>query len=484
MSDRKIKSGHGKTNVVAIVAEETGLKAVQLAREGRCLAVRWARSSDGVQKDLGRFAEQCGFAASGTKKRPGKVSVAGFNSSHVIFYRADMPALKSQELGAMIRLQAESRLPLPADQMEFAWKIGGVRDGQVSVTIAAAKRDGLESFVSEVRGFSPSRIMLNCEGVVKAWRMYFSGGDDTAAILSIGQRGAELCLSERGRLVNSVSLDIGMEDLCNGDGSGGLLGVRERLAQDMRSVLELFGYADAGGVPVFVLSDGDSAVEGIVTSLKSAGLNATSVLPDMDKVKSESDFGIREFYEYRVPIGLASIAIDGETETLGVFDGLYVPAGKKVKRHWYRSLIVTGVIAAVMMVLLAAAHIASDVVIEKRLAKVQATPEFQELIVRQRLIREVARQRPDLLELVKKINSIEGDGIMLHGIEFVRGRPVTIKGQSDNAEKVYKFEENLLAAKGIEKSDSPMNMKKEQKGDKFTFTMTFNYRSFTKKSGK
>ena len=73
---------------------------------------------------------------------------------------------------------------------------------------------------------------------------------------------------------------------------------------------------------------------------------------------------------------------------------------------------------------------------------------------------------------------------MLHGIEFVRGKPVTIKGVAPGAEQVYKFEENLLAAKGIEKSDSPMSMKKEQKGDKFAFTMTFNYRGFTRKSSR
>jgi len=486
MSERKRKSGHGKTDIVAIVAEETGLKAVELARRGRCLAVRWARSSDGLQRDLGRFAEQCGFAASaasGTKKRSGKVSVAGFNSSRVIFYRLDMPAVKSQELGSMIRLQAESRLPLAADQMELAWRTGDVRDGEVSVTIAAAKRDGMEAFVGNVRGFEPSRIMLNCEGIVKAWRMFFSGGDETAVIVSLGRRSAELCLSQRGVLANAVSLDIGTDELCGGDPAEQMR-ARERFVQDLRSVLELFGYSDVGDVPVFVLSDGGSAIGEIATCLASAGLNAAAAVPDMDMVTSDSEFGLEDVYEYRIPMGLGSIALDGAAETLDVFAGVYEPAGKKAGRRWYRSLKVTGTIAMVILMLLAGVHIAADVVSEKRLAKLQGTPEFQELIVRQRLIREVARQRPDLLELVKKINSIEGDGTMLHGIEFVRGRPVTIKGQSDNYENVFKFEENFLAVKGIEKSDSPMNMKKEQKGDKYTFTMSFNYKSFTKKSSK
>jgi hypothetical protein len=487
MSERKKKSGYGKADVVAIVQQGDSLKAVQIGREGRSMSIHWARSSYGGRGALVRFAQECGLSVSAgaaAKKKSGKRSVAGFNSSHVIFYRADMPAVKSQELGAMIRLQAESRLPLPADQMEFAWKVGEIRDGQVGVTIAAAKRDGLEFFVNEVRDFSPSRILLNSEGVVRAWHKYFSGGDETAVILSIGKRGAELCLSQQGQLVNAVSLDIGMDDLCNGDGLGGQVGVRERLVQDMRSVLELFGCNDGGEVPLFVLSDGGSDIEGIVSSLQSSGLNATSVLPDMDKVASDNDFGIREFYEYLVPIGLASIALEGEAETLNVFDGLYQPVGKKVKRHKYRSVVVSSLIAVVMLVLFAAAHIASDVVMEKRLAKIQATPEFQELIVRQKLIRDVARQRPDLLELVKKINSIEGDGVMLHGVEFVRGQPVAIKGQADNYEKVFKFEEKVLATKGIEKSDTPMSMKKDPKGDKFTFTITFNYKGYTKKSSK
>lgn len=484
MSNRKTKIGHGKTDIVAIVQQGHELKAVRVAREGRCMSVLWARRSDGGQGDIGRFAVQCGLSGAvgaGTRKKSRRMSVVGFDSSRVMFYRLEMPAVKSQEFGAMVRLQAESRLPLPADQMRLAWKTGRVRDGQVSVTIAAGRREGLEGFVDDVRAFEPLKIVLNCEAVVKAWRTYFSGGDETAVIVNIAGRSTDICLSDDGQLINAVSLDIGMDDLCAVDEPLEQMKVRERFAQDLRSVLELFGYSDSRDVPLFVLSDGGHTIDDIVTSLVSAGINAAVAEPDTDKVTSDSGFGVGELYEYRVPIGLASIALDGETETLDVFDGLYWPSGKKARLHWFRSPVVTGVIAALMLVLLAGTYIAVDVVSEKRLAKMQGTAQFQELIVREWLVKAVARERPDLLELLKNINSVEGNGVMLHGVEFVLGQSVIIHGQSSGDEQVYKFQEKLLGVKGISKSDRPMSMKKEPKGDKYTFTMVFNYKGFTHK---
>ena len=94
------------------------------------------------------------------------------------------------------------------------------------------------------------------------------------------------------------------------------------------------------------------------------------------------------------------------------------------------------------------------------------------------LINRVARERPDLFGLLKKLNSVEGGGVQLDTFEFKKGSPVSIKGQVSNPEQAYQFQENLLKQAGIKG-----NMTLEKKGEdkKRCFTITFHYKHFTSK---
>jgi hypothetical protein len=474
------------TDVVAIAQEEDKLKGVRLVRQGEALRLCWTKSAEADTAKVETFAAECDLpvrTAAPTEKDKDRVAVVGFDSAGAVFYRINVPAVKEEEIRAIVELQVETRLPLPAEQIEFAWRPQTAQDGQVAVTIAAAKREHLREFVETVRGFEPSSIMLDCEGIVRAWRAFFSGGYETTVVVSMGLRNTRVCLAEDGRLVNAMSLDIGTEDFPRDGGAAAGMEAAERLTQDMRGVLELFGYAEPTIVPVLVLSDGGPVTKSVVSFLSSAGFAVKAAVPDVNKFSGPGELGPEQLYEYRVPMGLACLALDGDVQELNVFEHLYEPAGKEVKKPWFHSLKVTGVIAAVVLALLVIVLYLVDVANEKHLSRLETEANFKELTRRQKLIRTVARERPDLLALLSELSGSESEGILLDSLSFEKGEPVSIGGQAGGAEQVYKFQESLGDRKGIT-NVMLQSQGKDPKGDKFKFTITFHYSYFTKKKGR
>ncbi|UCD57111.1 MAG: hypothetical protein JSV16_15050 [Candidatus Hydrogenedentota bacterium] len=419
---------------------------MEIRKRGLAYEILWTKDGRAREMDLVTFAAECGLFDQRTeksKKGPGKTVAVGFDSASTVFYRLKVPSVKEKELGAIVRLQAESRLPLAPEQMELTWRSGELEDGQVDVTVAAARREQLLKFVQVVRGVEPTKILLDCEGTVKVWREFFSRGEEAAIVVNVRSRNTQVCLAERAQLVNAVSLDMGVDDLLAEGKPEEQVETTERFVQDMRSVLNLFGGIDISGLPVHVLSDGHSAIGELVSSLESAGLSAQVVMPQTERLAEGSELTAEDVYEYRVPIGLALLAIEADGEELNIFKHLYQPATEEEKIRWLQSPKVAGTIVAVMLALLVTVFYAVDVVHDKRLSRLVEKVNVEEFAGRQKLIRAVEQRRPDLLELLTLINSTEHDGIVLSTIHFKKGQPVALKGEANNADNLYKFQKSL-----------------------------------------
>ncbi len=473
-------------SVIAMAQEESRFKAVELRRKGGAFEVLWTKSSTGTDADWRLFAAECGLSVEPTVHVDvdgNRIVVVGFNSSAVAFYHIVVPAVGKEETAAIIKLQAETQLPLPAEQMELAWRPGQMRNGQVAVTMAAARREQLQRFVENVCDFEPTKILLDCEGIIEAWKALFSAKEKDAVVVSIQARNTQVCLAEDGRLSNAVVLDMGTEDLAEQTETF------ERFVQDMRSVLDLFGYAEPAKLPVFVLSDGSAAYVGIVSSLRSAGLNARAALPDIKKLREQTELQVEEAYEYRVSIGLALMALEERTNDLNIFERLYNPAKKEEKKHWLYSPKVTCVIASMMLILLVVVSYAVDVAspgaIEKRLEASLSDTDMNMLMQRQKLIKTVASQRPDLLDLINQVVESGDRGIKLESLYFKKGQRVTINGQAPGNEQLYRFEKSLQDRTSIKdvKMTSTRDTRgstRDTRGRGLSFTITFHYRNFTK----
>ncbi|MHC4083994.1 MAG: hypothetical protein ACYSU3_00940 [Planctomycetota bacterium] len=408
-------------SAIAIARDGSKLKAVKLRKQGALFEVLWTKSSEAGDLDWKAFELECGLAAESTeqeKNSDGKMVVAGFDSAGVVFYRVDLPTVSEAEIATMVKLQAEARMPLPAEQIQLAWRADQAQNGKVPVTIAAARKERLQKFVENVRGFGPEKILLDCEAIVKTWKTFFSGDGRNAVVVSMTNQNTQVCLAQNGQLSNAVVLDTGTEDLSKT--TKDLLVPRvgvltdqtettERFVQDIRSVLELFGYAGSAALPVFVLSDDSAAHEVVVSCLKSAGLNVKAAFPQIEKLDTRTRLRPADIYEYRVPIGLALTAIDGDTDRLNIFEHLYCSPGEAKSKRRLNSTKAAFAVAAVMLVLLVIVSYAVDVIsprtIEKHLNDAGVGADIEMLITRQKLIKSVASQRPDLLELLNQIHT-------------------------------------------------------------------------------
>ena len=177
------------------------------------------------------------------------------------------------------------------------------------------------------------------------------------------------------------------------------------------------------------------------------------------------------------------MALEASEDELNIFEHLYNPSAKEEKKHWLYSPKVTCAIAAVMLVLLTvvlcSVDMASQGAIEKRLSTSGLDADINLLMHRQKLIKTVAQQRPDLLDLLGQVNASGERGIKLESFHFKKGQPVTITGQADGNEQLYKFEKSLQDRKNI-KSVKP-KPSFDAKTKKVKFTITFHYKSFTRR---
>jgi len=473
-------------SVVAIVNDDGGFKGVGLRKQGGSFEILWLRRSEEPDMSWKEFAGECGLSVDRAILEDfdsDRMVVAGFGTAGTIFHRTIVPAVGDREIESIVGLQAETRLPLPPEQIELTWRADELVDGQFGVTIAVARKEQLQKFVDNVRCFQPTRLLLNCEGLAKVWEALFAGNEEKAAVLSAAAHNTQVCLVEKGRLSNAVVLDMGVEDFST-TAAEEQTETTERFAQDMRSVLDLFGCAEQEQLPVFVLSDGGPTYVSIVSSLRLAGLNARVACPELDGIMARSELSNEDVYRYRTPIGLALLGLDANSKELNIFENLYNPVRKVVKKHWVYSSTASFAIACVMLILLVIVSYSVDIAgpksIEKRIEESVSDVDMTELVKRQQLIRTVARERPDLLDLLKLVNESGEKGITLIGLNFKKGQLVSVTGQASSNDQLSRFEKSLQKTNGIENVNYTANM--NAKSRKITFTMTFNYKNFSKKT--
>jgi hypothetical protein len=133
----------------------------------------------------------------------------------------------------------------------------------------------------------------------------------------------------------------------------------------------------------------------------------------------------------------------------------------------------------------------------------EAKKDLDALVQRQKLIRMVARERPDILALLKLITDSGERGVLLNGVSFKKDSKVSITGQVQSDVQLYKFQKTLDKNKDMTdvkitnigrvssksgggpagRPGGPPSGGARGKGG-ITFTITFHYKNFTKKTAR
>jgi len=496
-----MSKGEKMPHVVIAAAKDDGqFRAVEVRKQEDTLEVLWTKSLPAGDQTWSAFAAACGVAA-GPDGRDRALkrhasSVVGLDSTGVAFYRVTAPAVESQEMASIVRMQAESLLPLPPDQIEVAWRTTPSTNGNIDITIAAARREYLHKFAGNVRDFRPAHILLSCEGIVKAWQSLFADGprqgtgngisrvgETRTLLVSIGVENSQVCLVQNGAVAQAAVLGTGTAELVSSEDHATQLRsaeMVERFAHDVRAVLGSFGWDESMSWPILILSDGGEAMNRIVEALNGAGMPAKVSLPDARALKLPAGFQTQDIYAYRTPLGLSLIALEKPSGALDLFERIVAEQEQERTTTAWRSVLVAGAVAAVMLVALFATTYLADAANAKRWNELAARPDFEAARQHQALLKTVARHRPDVLELLTALNTGKNDGIVLDSLHFKKGQPVTIAGQAGNTEQMWAFEKNLRAQKDMT-NVAIVNPTQDTKTKKIKFTITFSYKGFSKK---
>jgi len=421
-------------SVIAVVQEEDRLRAVEVQKGPTGLQVVWAKSSEAGQIDWTQFASECGLTVS--HPHAGKEAirpnvVIGLRPVGVAFYRLQLPQVPQAEMEAMVRMQAESRLPLSLDQMELAWRITGRGSEQVDVTLAAIRRKQAQSLIDQVRPLAPERVVLSSEALVKAWTTVFADAQqDDSVVIGMDGRSTLVCLVENGLLSHMAVIDMGTEALvgehlgvpsAKPDQTEGQTGIEEQFIQDLKAILEGFPrpLSKDQDWPVVILSDGSPVLEYIAGLLRGAGLKVGLSTPKTKTI--QATFSPGQWYEYKTALGLALMWIESPASTqegpgLDLFMGLYRPPGEEDQRKTILSTRTATVIAAAALIGMLLISYLTDMALAHRLTGLVEQHKLVDLKALRDARQAVAGYRPDVLALLKEINA------MIPATEGILGR--------------------------------------------------------------
>jgi hypothetical protein len=466
-------------SVTAMARQGREVRSVELRRKGRSLEILRFEQAE-TWPALAKRAKV--IDESGIRIRASHHPVvAGLDSVGVAFYRMTLPKVGLQETDAMIRMQAETRLPLGVDQMGLGWKTIDSSTSECVATVAAMRRNS--PAVTEVVALEPDHIILEADALVQMWRWGCRQKAADAIIMSCCSRHTVVCCVRDHQLIHASVLDLGLSDMVQPDTVFEAMsplnsGPMDQFIRDLKGVMQLY-QEDLPDCPsVTLLSDGSDALEAIAEAVAKAGLAVNKALPDESVFGGHTALSAADLYTWRVPIGLALCALKENFAHYELFKDL---CGKQEKRNTSTVRPIAAIVAAIVAVcIMTGALYAVDVMRHKKLTELTSAPEVAQFQKEKAYQNMVAKQRADVLELINVVTSKEHKGIILDKLTYKKGQPLKIDGRADKPPSWYSFDKAMTNTKGVSQPKRD-NLVPDEKTKKVKFGMSFHYKTYTRK---
>jgi hypothetical protein len=381
----------------------------------------------------------------------------------------------------MVRMQAETRLPLNADQMGLDWKTIESSDSERTAAMAAMRRNS--PGVTELAAMEPDHIVTEADALVQMWRWACAQTATDSILMSCCEHHTVVCCVRHHQLIHASVLDLGLDDMIPADtvfeATSSLdSGPVDQFVQDLHGVVQLYQKALPNCHEVTLLSDGSDPLKAIAQTVTQAGLTVHEAIPSEALFSGRMTFGVTDLYAWRVPIGLALCVLNQNPTHYELFKDL-CGCPKKNQESTVRP-IVSWLVAGVAVCLMLGTLYAVDVRRHKKLTVLTKAPEVAQFQKERAYQRMVARQRANLLELLNVVTSKEYKGITLDTFTYKRGQPVKIGGRADKPEPWYTYEEAMTGQKGVTQAKRD-NLVQDKKAKKVKFGMSFHYKTYTQK---
>ncbi len=410
-------------------------------------------------------------------------NIIGLDSKGIAFYHINTPDVDSQKLETIVRMQAESLLPLPQKDISYAWRPGQTSNGNIPVTIAVAKTSQLQNNINGINGLSPSKILLNPEAIVQGWLSFYDGNRDANQLIYITDNASVTCLINENKLIQAIYSDIGRKKLKNSQSEFNQF--VEQLAHDLRDMnLTLSTNNTNKSLNTIILSNGDDFYKQIQSHLNERNIDAACTTPNMACFTGEKDVSPQIIHEFLPAVGLAYLSKAKQSQTFDLYQQLYHSPDKKSSKPNTPPVIITACLAAVLILTYFLISYFSDVrqlnYLENQLNSNESM-NINQLIKENQVRKSIASQRIDLLDLLSKINQSNEQEVILDNMLYKKGQKIKLSGHiPQNSQAHFDFVDKLQATKGFSdvRLDNPVL---DEKKKQLTFSITFDYQNFTKK---
>ncbi len=466
-------------SVTAMARQARQVRSVELRRKGRSLELMHLEQADSWQA-LARQAKV--LDESGQRLRVvQREVVAGLEAVGVAFYRMTLPKVGPQETDAMVRMQAETRLPLSADQMGLDWKTIEVNDAERTAVVAAMRKNS--PGVNEAVSLEPDHMVTEPDALVQMWRWGCGQADSDTILISCGEHHTVVCCVRDHQLIHASVLDLGLNDMVPADTvfeamSSLNAGPMDQFVQDLQGVVQSYQKALSGCEALTLLSDGSDVFKAIIQTVAQVGLAVHEAIPSEAVFSGRMTLSVADLYAWRVPIGLALCVLNQNPTHYELFKDQCGCLEKKQRAKM--APILSWLAAGTAVCLMTGTLYAVDARRHKKLTELTRAPEVAQFQKERAYQNRVARQRANLLELIQVVSSKEYKGLVLDTFTYKRGQPVKIVGRADKPEPWYVYEKAMTSQKGVTQAKRD-NLVPDKKTKKVKFGMSFHYRTYTQK---
>jgi Tfp pilus assembly protein PilN len=402
-----------------------------------------------------------------------QAAVAGVyvaSGSSLAMYRLEVPAVKNSQLASIVRMQVEAKLPLASDQMRLAWRGDGATTGNTRIcTVVAGRASRYDECLGAAQKAGLNRVIPDWEAIARAWGL-MGDGNGRDLLLVVRKSNSQALLVEDGRLIDAVSLDVGQDDFAaESDGVGS-----ERLelfSHDLWNTMGRFEARDNPEIRVMTRGNGTSVEEYLKRNGIAARPAQASVAAAAGAVDTDED--PQDFLE---AVGGAILAMESPDESLDLlFDHPDMRPKKKPIVSLSTVLALAATILALIVFLLVARHLDQSAV-----EKLQ-DDKIAQLVKVQDLRKAIAVERPDMLDLMTKINESLLEGMLLENFSFQKGKPISIASSAASYDQVLKFKTSLESKAGIS-NVKILDPTLDDRRGRYNFKMSFEYMHFNKAS--
>jgi hypothetical protein len=404
-----------------------------------------------------------------------------FDGRNAAFYRVNIPVTDNQQLESIIKIRAESLLPIDSSKMRFSWRCDREIASSRNITIAAGSRNIIDGFAASVSDLKPDRITVDHEAMVAAFEKYTEDLPPRYILTFFSKNCTKVCAVEAGLLVNAITIDTGTDNLFEDEQT--IANTAEMFTQDICSGIDYFG-PDFASVQAFILCPNHELGGKLSEFLAQTGLNTQLPKILITKLIDDQSVTPEQFIEWLPLLGTALLNETADENQLNLFEQVYL---EKARESALRGTVIakrTSIAAVVIILLILLGVFIVDYAqlwyLKDKLAYESQGINVARLIKRHRTHRQIASARPDMIELLSIIAEAAPSAMVIDNINYRRGQAVTISGQVPNHQTLEQFHKALREHKDVK--DAQVGPATKSKNDKkLNFSVTFGYKNFTTK---